>query len=160
LPLSKPRYLGQLIVDVARMQRTMFDRRVRRLGFTRSQWLVLRRLGIQPGASQVELADLLEVEKATAGRLIDRLEANGWVERRADEFDRRINRIYMTKRGQSVHDTIGPIAEGMMEDELSGLTMAERKQLTELMMNVKRRLLEMGQESEPIESIGIEIENV
>ena len=49
------------------MQRTMFDRRVRRLGFTRSQWLVLRRLGIQPGASQVELADLLEVEKATAG---------------------------------------------------------------------------------------------
>ena len=53
------------------MQRTMFDRRVRRLGFTRSQWLVLRRLGIQPGASQVELADLLEVEKTTAGRLID-----------------------------------------------------------------------------------------
>jgi len=149
-----------LIVDVARMQRTMFDRRVRRLGFTRSQWLVLRRLGIQPGASQVELADLLEVEKATAGRLIDRLEANGWVERRADEFDRRINRIYMTKRGQSVHDTIGPIAEGMMEDELSGLTMVERKQLTELMLNVKRRLLEMGLESEPIESIGIEIENV
>jgi DNA-binding MarR family transcriptional regulator len=149
-----------LIVDVARMQRTMFDRRVRRLGFTRSQWLVLRRLGIQPGASQVELADLLEVEKATAGRLIDRLEANGWVERRADEFDRRINRIYMTKRGQSVHDTIGPIAEGMMEDELSGLTMAERKQLTELMLNVKRRLLEMGLESEPIEPIGIEIENV
>jgi DNA-binding MarR family transcriptional regulator len=149
-----------LIVDVARMQRTMFDRRVRRLGFTRSQWLVLRRLGIQPGASQVELADLLEVEKATAGRLIDRLEANGWVERRADEFDRRINRIYMTKRGQSVHDTIGPIAEGMMEDELSGLTMVERKQLTELMLNVKRRLLEMGLESEPIEPIGIEIENV
>ena len=108
----------------------------------------------------MELADLLEVEKATAGRLIDRLEANGWVERRADEFDRRINRIYMTKRGQSVHDTIGPIAEGMMEDELSGLTMAERKQLTELMLNVKRRLLEMGLESEPIETIGIEIENV
>jgi len=160
LPISKQRYLGLLITDVARLQRTVFDRRVRRLGFTRSQWLVLRRLGIQPGASQSELADLLEVEKATAGRLIDRLEANGWVERRADESDRRINRIYMTKRGQSVHDTIGPIAEGMMEDELSGLTRTQRKQLTELMMNVKRRLLEMAKESEPIESIGIELENV
>ena len=160
MPISKQRYLGLLITDVARLQRTVFDRRVRRLGFTRSQWLVLRRLGIQPGASQSELADLLEVEKATAGRLIDRLEANGWVERRADESDRRINRIYMTKRGQSVHDTIGPIAEGMMEDELSGLTRTQRKQLTELMMNVKRRLLEMAKESEPIESIGIELENV
>jgi DNA-binding MarR family transcriptional regulator len=160
LPLSKQRYLGQLITDVARSQRTVFDRRVRRLGFTRSQWLVLRRLGIQPGTSQSELADLLEVEKATAGRLIDRLESNGWVERRADENDRRINRIYMTKHGQSVHDTIRPIAEGMMEDELSGLTISERKQLTELMMNVKDRLQEMALENEPFESIGIEIENV
>ena len=160
MPLSKQRYLGQLITDVARAQRTVFDRRVRRLGFTRSQWLVLRRLGIQPGTSQSELADLLEVEKATAGRLIDRLESNGWVERRPDESDRRINRIYMTKHGHSVHDTIRPIAEGMMEDELSGLTVSERKQFTELMMNVKGRLQEMALENEPLESIGIEIENV
>lgn len=160
MPLSKQRYLGQLITDVARAQRTVFDRRVRRLGFTRSQWLVLRRLGIQPGTSQSELADLLEVEKATAGRLIDRLESNGWVERRPDESDRRINRIYMTKHGQSVHNTIKPIAEGMMEDELSGLNISERKQLTELMMNVKGRLQEMALENEPLEPIGIEIENV
>lgn len=160
MPISKQRYLGLLIADVARMQRTVFDRRVRRLGFTRSQWLVLRRLGLQPGASQSELADLLEVEKASAGRLIDRLEVNGWVERRPDESDRRINRIYMTKRGQSVHDTIGPIAEGMMEDELSCLTKTERKQLTNLMMNVKSRLAEMASESTPLEPVEFESADV
>jgi DNA-binding MarR family transcriptional regulator len=55
---------------------------VRKLRLTRAQWLVLTRLHRRPGASQSELADMMEVEKATAGRLIDRLEAKGWVERR------------------------------------------------------------------------------
>ena len=159
MSISEERYLGFLIFDAARLQRTVFDRRVRRLGFTRSQWLVLRRLGRQPGASQSELAEVMEVEKATAGRLIDRLEENGWLERRPDETDRRINRIYMTERGQAVHDTIGPIAEAMVEDELSYLTKAERKQLTDLMINVKRRLQEMATENEPIESAELEREN-
>lgn len=160
MPVSEERYLGFLISDAARLQRTVFDRRVRKLGFTRSQWLVLRRLGHQPGASQSELAEVMEVEKATAGRMIDKLEENGWLERRADESDRRINRIYMTVRGQAVHDTIGPIAEAMVEEELSGLTRAEQKQLTNLMLNVKRRLLEMSQECTPIESAELENANV
>ncbi len=160
MPISEERYLGFLISDAARLQRTVFDRRVRKLGFTRSQWLVLRRLGRQPGASQSELAEVMEVEKATAGRLIDKLEENGWLERRADESDRRINRIYMTARGQAVHDTIGPIAEAMVEEELSGLTKAEQQQLTDLMLNVKRRLLEMSEECIPIESVELESVNV
>ena len=78
-------YIGVVISDVARLLRTEFDRRVRKIGLTRSQWLVLTRLHRNPGASHSELADMLEVEKPTAGRMIDRLEANGWVERRSRE---------------------------------------------------------------------------
>ncbi len=100
MPANDERYLGFLITDCGRLQRTVFDRRVRALGLTRSQWLVLRRLDRNPGAAQSELADLLEVEKATAGRLIDKLEENGWVERRADPADRRIKRIHMTQKGE------------------------------------------------------------
>ena len=159
MPISEERYLGFLISDAARLQRTVFDRRVRRLGFTRSQWLVLRRLGRQPGASQSKLAEMMEVEKATAGRLIDKLEENGWLERRPDEADRRINRIYMTQKGQSVHDAIGPISEAMVEEELSGLTRQEREQLTDLVINVKRRLQEMALNGEAIESSELEREN-
>ncbi len=147
MSISEERYLGYLISDAARLQRTVFDRRVRKLGFTRSQWLVLGRLGRQPGVSQSELAELLEVEKATAGRLIDRLEKNGWIERRTDEADRRIKRIYMTERGKKAHDTIGPIAEAMLEEELLSLTEAERKLLTDLMINVKRQLQQMLQKN-------------
>ncbi len=160
MPISEERYLGYLISDAARLQRTVFDRRMRGLGFTRSQWLVLGRLGRQPGASQSELAELLEIERATAGRLIDRLEGNGWLERRPDEADRRIKRIYMTERGQAALDTIGPIAEAMLEEELSGLTAADRKVLTDLMIIVKKRLQEMSQKDTPTFSQELDIKNV
>ncbi len=157
--LSEGRYLAFLIVDAARLQRTVFDRRVRKLGFTRTQWLVLRRLGEQPGVSQSELAEMLEVERATAGRLIDKLEENGWLERRADDDDRRINRIYFTDKGRSVHGIIGPIAEAMVEEELSDLSKHEREVLTDLLLNVKQRLQKMDAENDLIESAELEKEN-
>ena len=67
LPAEDERQIGFLISDVARLMRTAFDRRVRGLGLTRSQWLVINRLHRRPGATQSELAEMLEVEKATAG---------------------------------------------------------------------------------------------
>jgi hypothetical protein len=74
-------YIGYVLSDVARLMRTVFDRRVRDLGLTRAQWLVLTRLYRRPGASQTELADMLEIDRASAGRMLDRMEKNGWVER-------------------------------------------------------------------------------
>ena len=64
-------YIGYVLSDVARLIRTVFDRRVRSLGLTRAQWLVLSRLYRRPGTSQTELADMLEVDRASAGRMID-----------------------------------------------------------------------------------------
>lgn len=160
MALSEGRLLATLLVDAARLQRTVFDRRMRKLGFTRTQWILLRRVDQQPGVSQSDLAEALEVERATAGRLIDRLAEYGWLERRQDPKDRRVNRIYMTKLGRKIHGRIGPIAEAMVREELSGLTRGEREQLTGLLMTVKRRLQEMSEENEPIESEELERENV
>lgn len=159
MPLSEGRYLAFLIVEAARLQRTVFDRRVRKLGFTRTQWLVLRHVVDQPGVSQSELAERLEVEKASAGRLIDKLEEYGWLERRPDDTDRRIKRIYMTALGRKIHDEIGPIAEAMVEEELSGLSKKERDALTELLLNVKQRLQDMASENDLIDSEALEKEN-
>lgn len=159
IALSEGRYLANLLMEAARLQRTVFDRRVRKLGFTRMQWLALRRVAEQPGVSQSELAEILEVEKATAGRFIDRLEEFGWMERRPDESDRRIKRIYLTRLGRKIHRQIGPIAEAMVEDELSGLSKTERKQLTDLLVNVKQRLQDMSVENELIELEELEKEN-
>jgi MarR family transcriptional regulator, transcriptional regulator for hemolysin len=147
------RYIGYLISDVARMMRTVFDRRVRRLGLTRAQWLVLTRLHRRPGASQSELAEMLEVEKATAGRMIDRLERNGWVERRPDAGDRRINRLYLTAEAERMQVSLRAISEQTVDDALASLSERDRVQLTEFMSQVKTRLQAMT-ESDPV---GVEV---
>jgi len=136
-------YIGYVISDVARLMRTVFDRRVRRLGLTRAQWLVMTRLYRRPGASQSELAEMLEVEKATAGRLVDRLERNGWVVRKADPLDRRINRLYLTAEAERVQARMWAIAQATVDDALVALSPDERRQLDELMSRVKTRLLAM-----------------
>lgn len=157
---SDDRYLGFLISDSARLMRTVFDRRVRALGLTRSQWLVLRRLDRRPGASQSELADLLEVEKATAGRLIDRLEENGWIVRRPDPDDRRINRVHMTEKGERVNNAISPIAHEMVDEALSGLSRDDQERLADMMVEVKRRLQIMVDEGMPADLLLEQAEGV
>src|SRR5580692_1929252 len=84
-----------LLHDVARMLRTRFDQRARNHGMTRAQWVILARLSRQPGLSQNEMASLCEVEPITVARLVDRLEARGLVERRADPDDRCIWRLHL-----------------------------------------------------------------
>jgi MarR family transcriptional regulator for hemolysin len=135
-------YIGVVISDVARLIRTAFDRRVRELGITRAQWLLLTRLHRNPGVSQSELADLMEVERASAGRMIDRMEANGWVERRAQNGDRRVKRVYLTEEAERVHRRIWHVAEETVEDALSGLSAAEAAQLISLLGRVKATLVE------------------
>lgn len=142
-------YIGYTITDVARLLRTVFERRVRSLGLTRAQWVTITRINRHPGLSQSEVADLLEIEKATAGRLIDRMEAKGWIERRADPLDRRINRLHLTDEAKRMHALIWPIAEETVDDALSDLSSSERKTLSRLMQNVKGRLLELA-DDDPI----------
>lgn len=142
-------YIGYTITDVARLLRTVFDRRVRSLGLTRAQWVTIARIHTRPGLSQSEVAVLLEIEKATAGRLIDRMEAKGWIERRADPLDRRINRLHLTAEAERMHALIWPVAEATVEDALGDLSRSERRAFSSLMQRVKGRLLELS-EDDPI----------
>ena len=138
------RTIGFLISDVARMMRSSFDRRVRRLGLTRAQWLVLVRLGQRPGITQSELAELLEVERATAGRMVDRLERKLWVERRADAADRRVNRLYLTAEAEAVQARVASLGGDLVDEALVPLAEAERQVLAGLLGRVKAQLLHMA----------------
>src|SRR5262245_37419979 len=142
-------FVGAMIADVARLLRTAFDRRVRGLGLTRAQWLGLTRLYRHPGVSQSEFADMMEVEKATAGRLIDRLEAKGWVHRTAQNGDRRVKRIYLTPEAKRVHKRLWHIAEANVEDALADLSLRETAQFTELLARVKKSLVEIVENGAP-----------
>jgi DNA-binding MarR family transcriptional regulator len=140
---DSPRTTGFLISDVARLMRASFDRRVRRIGLTRSQWQVLSLLFHRPGISQSELAEILEVQRATAGRMIDRMEAKRWVVRRADAADRRINRLYLTAEAEGVQAEMGAIAEAMLDDAMASLDLAERDLLADMLARMKAQLLRM-----------------
>lgn len=151
------RYIGYLISDVARLLRTVFDRRVRHLGVTRGQWLAISRLDRRPGASQSDVAEMLEIERATAGRMIDRMEANGWVERRADARDRRVNRIYLSRASEELLQSLWPIAAATNDEAMNDLTEEERQVLTKLLSRMKSRLQGMADQSAAVdESMGSE----
>jgi DNA-binding MarR family transcriptional regulator len=145
---------GWLTTDIARLMRTVFDRRVKALGITRPQWLAIVRLNRRPGASQSELADMMEIEKAPAGKIVDRLEERGWVERRADPVDRRVNRIFLTESGQRVYDVISPIARSTVSDAVANLSDYEIALLMQLLKRVKSRLGELS-ESDMLADAGL-----
>jgi DNA-binding MarR family transcriptional regulator len=84
-----------LLHDVARLVRVEADKRARQRGMTRAQWALLIMLERNPGLTQKEIADLLEVEPISVARLVDRLETNGLVERRPDAGDRRVWRLHL-----------------------------------------------------------------
>lgn len=91
-----------LLHDVARLLRYEVDRRAAAHGMTRAQWIILVWLRRQPGLSQKELSETLEVEPITIARLVDRLEVRGMVERRADPKDRRIWRLHLLPPAEPV----------------------------------------------------------
>src|SRR5271156_4663506 len=95
-----------LLNDVARLTRNRFDQRARTFGMTRAQCVILARLSRQPGLSQNEMAAICEVEPNSVGRLIDRLETRGLVERRPDPTDRRIRRLHLMPAAKPVLDEI------------------------------------------------------
>jgi DNA-binding MarR family transcriptional regulator len=84
---------------------------------------------------------MMEVEKATAGRMIDRLVANGWVERRTPRDDRRVKRVYLTSEAERVHKRIWRVAEATVNAALADLSAQESRQLMNLLQRIKKTLL-------------------
>ena len=138
-----PRFDAELLVlltDVARIIRTLADRRARAQGMTRAQWLILFRLRSAPGLTQRELAVLLEVEPISVGRLVDRLELRGLVERRADPADRRVWRLHLTPAAGPVLEEIDAARAVFDAEATRGLTAEQRAALTGTLLAMKANL--------------------
>ncbi len=134
------RNFGFILHDVARLLRTTFDRQVRHLGLTRSQWWVLNHLFRHHGAIQSDLADILEIEKATLGRLLDRMEQKGWVRREADTVDRRAKRVYLTREVEPAIKAMRAEAAELRRDALAGMSATQRETFVDLLLLVKTNL--------------------
>ena len=111
------RSISLKLIVLARQLRIGFDHEVARIGVTRAQWTLIAAVSRNPGATQRTIAAALEVTEVTAGRLIDRLCDDGYLERRENPSDRRGYRVYLTPGAQPVLDQLGAIAQ-IQEHEL------------------------------------------
>jgi MarR family transcriptional regulator, transcriptional regulator for hemolysin len=133
--------VGALLVEVARLLRRNFNRRAQDRGLTQTQWQALAHLSRDQGMNQACLADLLEVQPITAGRLIDRLEAAGWVQRRPDPADRRVQRLYLTQKAEPLLDDMRALAAATREEAMAGLSDRKRRELIRALQVLKGNLV-------------------
>ncbi len=144
IPFAVPDTIGVLVSDAARLLRRRFDARARSIGVSRAQWQVLIALARTQGCNQAALADRLEVETITVGRMVDRLEEAGLVERRADPHDRRAWCLYLTARATDLLHDLEPVADEVRAEMLAGLSDAEQAQLRSLLQRVRSNLSQEG----------------
>ena len=126
--------------DVARLLRTRFDQRARQFGMTRAQWIILARLQRQPGISQNEMAAICEVEPISVGRLVDRLENRGFVERRSDPNDRRIRRLHLLPAAEPILAEIARYREVLLRETTTGIDEDVLDGLVDALLRVKDNL--------------------
>lgn len=128
------------IAETHRALRRYFDRRAAALGVTTAQWRVIAHVGHAPGLKQVELAERLDVEPITAGRIVDRLEEAGLIERQPDPGDRRVWRLFLTGKAEPISGKLRELAEDMAEEAFAGFTPGQlvviRDQLASMRENI------------------------
>lgn len=141
------RNLGLLLADINRLARKAFDRRVRDLGLTRAQWMFLLNLSRQPGCTQSELAELLQMEKVSVSRQAMRLEKAGWIRRQDHAADGRAYHLELTARAAGVIARLDDRAERLRSDYLTGIPPLRRAALASDLATIKANLLQLDARS-------------
>ena len=135
------RRFGFLIHDVSRLWRKRFDNRAEALGLTRAQWSVLAHLYRQEGVNQATLADRLDIKQITLARLVDRLEAAGWLKRRPHPGDRRAKCLYLTPKAHSKLEQARAMADEVQDEALRGFSPAQHEDVIAILLRIKDNLV-------------------
>ena len=135
---------GFLIHDVSRLRRIVIDRALKPVGITRSQWWVLSFLGRRDGMTQTALAADLDLTKVAVGGLLDRMESSAFVERRPDQRDGRIKRVYLLPAGTRILSTIRANIQEVERDILVDIDESALQLTTDTMLQIKQTLQAMA----------------
>jgi MarR family transcriptional regulator, transcriptional regulator for hemolysin len=126
--------------EVQRMMRAYADKQAARYGITRAQWAVLAKVERSEGLKQTELAELMEVQPITLTRLIDKLCDNGWIERRGDETDRRVNRLYLKKAARPLLGKLSGLRSEITTTALEGISPADAHRMLDQLDLIKENV--------------------
>jgi MarR family transcriptional regulator for hemolysin len=133
------------LAELNRLLRAYADREAARFGITRAQWAVLVKVERSEGMKQTELAELMEMQPITLTRLIDKLCEQGWIERRSDATDRRVNRLYVRKAGRQLLGRMSGLRSELTATALEGITPAEAHRLLAQLEQVKENVRNANQ---------------
>jgi MarR family transcriptional regulator, transcriptional regulator for hemolysin len=126
--------------EVQRMMRAYADREAARYGITRAQWAVLAKVERNEGMKQSELAEQMEMQPITLTRLIDKLCDNGWIERRGDDTDRRVNRLYLRKAARPLLAKLGGLRSELTATALDGISPADAHRMLSQLEMIKENV--------------------
>jgi DNA-binding MarR family transcriptional regulator len=147
MSLDLKKQLITQLVESSRLLRNYIDHRAKGRGTTRAQWIVLFRLREQEGLSQVDLADVLELQPISLVRLLDRLVEHGLVERRHDPRDRRANRLFLTEVGRQLANDLDSLRESIATDVLQDIPAAAIETSLQTLQDVKDRIKSLAEPS-------------
>jgi DNA-binding MarR family transcriptional regulator len=126
--------------EVQRLVRAYADKQAARYGITRAQWAVLAKVERTEGLKQSELAEQMEMQPITLTRLIDRLCDNGWIERRGDETDRRVNRLHLRKAARPLLGKLAGLRSELTATALEGINPADAHRLLTQLETIKENV--------------------
>jgi MarR family transcriptional regulator for hemolysin len=135
--------VGFLLSDTARILRRIIDKRARAIGMSRAQWAVLSRISRSEGLRQVDLAAEMDMEPISVARIIDKLQAAGLVERRADPDDRRAYRLHLLPAAAPVLEQVRAIGNGVLEPVLAHFKPSELDALVAVLEGIRTNLLSL-----------------
>ena len=126
--------------EVFRLVRAYADKEAARYGITRAQWAVLAKIERSEGMKQSELAELMEMQPITLTRLIDKLCDNDWIERRDDETDRRVNRLFLRKAGRQLLGKLSGLRSELTAAALYGINPPDAHRLLDQLERIKENV--------------------
>jgi MarR family transcriptional regulator, transcriptional regulator for hemolysin len=131
--------LLRLLWELPRMWRAAFDRRLKPLGLSEAKWRTVLVLSHgAPNISQIELANLLGIEAPSLARLLDRLAADGWIERRSAAHDRRVKTIHLLPKASSVIKKIDAVISIVRREALREISVSEMAACSKTLRKMRR----------------------
>ena len=138
--LDLKRELAFQLIECSRLLRNHTDQRAKEHGTTRAQWIVLWRLRQREGLSQVDLAEVLELQPISLVRLLDRLVELKLLQRRPNSEDRRANRLFLTAAGRRLVDDLDSLGNAIVSEVLGGIAVETLRTTIGALAAIKDRI--------------------
>ena len=138
--MDRLRSFGFVLKDVSRLYVQRFDQRARALGLTLPQCKAIVHLARHEGISQAQLSELTDIEPMNLVRILDRMESDGWLERRNDPADRRARRLYLKPKARPLLDQIWELTDKTRAEALVGISQSQAELLIDLLEKVQNNI--------------------